>query len=268
MTDDYQLSASERFWATVKKMVAREVNESPRGAAVDPEPLPEDAPPPIRFITLAPYSTYVVRNYPSTGYDSYDLDGDNRGGQEYIVTVDGENPVDVAVMHYEPQGNHKQLVSFKGDAVNGTVKLILGAHETDEISLVASTLTAAYLTEKLEALPQIGKDNVKVTLYPGRWLIEFVGALSGQTFETFEVDRPADAVFEVHVMPVNWTDSGETKQVLYPIPLAGEWDGDDGQINDAVAAGSFGTAKWFAGTGYVVDVNECRDYNGDGTPNL
>lgn len=265
MTDDYQLAAPESFWAKVKRLV-NQSDESPRGVAVEPEPLPEDAPPPIRFITLEPYSTYVVRTYAPTGYNSYDLDGDDRGGQDYLMAVDGETPVEVAVMHYEYDGNHKQMISFKGDAVNGNIKLVLGSHETDEISI--ANITAASLRAALEKLPQIGLGNLKVTIYPGRWLIEFTGKLAGQTFDLFEVDRAFDAVFEVFVYPTKWNDSNQTARVLYPIPLAGEWDGDDSVINDAVAAGSFGTAKWFPAAGYVVDVNECRDYNGDGTPNL
>lgn len=265
MTDDYQLAAPESFWAKVKRLV-NQSDESPRGVAVEPEPLPEDAPPPIRFITLEPYSTYVVKTYPGTGYTSYDLDGDNRGGQEYAVTVDGDTPVDVAVMHYEYNGNHKQLVSFVGDTINGSVKLALGEHETDQITL--NDVTAASLREELEKLPQIGLGNLKVTVYPGRWLIEFTGKLAGQTFDPFEVDRLESSVFEAHVLITKWNDSNATARVLYPIPLAGEWDGDDSVINDAVAAGSFGTAKWFPAAGYVVDVNECRDFNGDGTPNL
>jgi hypothetical protein len=268
MTDDFVFWAPERFWKTLKKMVALFEQTPPPGLALDLDPLSEDSPPPVRFITLAPYSTYVIRQYPSTGYDGYDLDGDYRGGQDYIVMVDGETPVPVALQHYEPDGNHKQLISFVGDAINGTVKLVLDGHETDEISLLSSVLTADYLKSKLEALPAIGKNNLVVTLYPGRWLIEFAGKLAGRIFDPFEVDRAEDAVFEVLVMVTNWNDSNQAAEVNFPIPLAGEYDGDDNVINDAVAAGAIGTAQWFPGTGRVVDACECRNYNGDGTPNL
>ncbi|MFH1302324.1 MAG: hypothetical protein ABIK07_14785 [Planctomycetota bacterium] len=223
--------------------------------------------PPVRFITLKPYSTYIIRQYSASGYGSYDMDGDDRGGQEYLVMVDGETPVPVALQHYEAAGNHKQLITFVGDNINGTIKLILDGQSTSAISLTKSVLTADYLKAKLEELPVL-KKNLVVTIYPGRWLIEFTGKLAGKTFDLFEVDRPYDAEFEVLVMETKWNDSNQPAEVIFPIPLAGKWDGDDNVINDAVAAGAIGTAKWFPGTGHVVDACECRDFNGDGTPNL
>lgn len=266
MSDDFQLVAPESFWAAVKKLV-KNFKDSPRGAApVVPEPLPDDCPPPIRFITLEPYTTYIIKTYPAEGYASYDLDGDDRSGQEYVVMVDGETPVPVALMHYEWAGNHKQMISFKGDTIGGKIKLALGDYETTELDV--DTITAAELQTALEALPQIGTDDLVITMYPGRWLIEFAGKLTGQAFDLFEVDRPDDAVFEIHVYETRWNDSGRQENVLYPIPLIGEYDVDDDGINDAVAAGSFGTADWFPGAGWIVNVNECRDFNGDGTPDI
>ncbi|QDT94259.1 hypothetical protein [Gimesia algae] len=226
---------------------------------------PEGVRPPIRYCTLQPYSTYIVKRYPS---DSYDYDGDLRSNQEYAVMVDGDNPVPVAVMHLEPYGNHKQLVSFKGDIISGEIKLVLGGNETDPISLLSQNATSENITAALEKLPSIGRNNVAVTVYPGRWLIEFIGDLAGQSFEPFVVDRPEAAVFETHVLETRWNDSRRVEKLHYPIPLIGEWDGDDDAINDAVAAGSFGTANWFPGVGYMSNLNECRDFNGDGTPEL
>lgn len=228
------------------------------------EPNPPDRSP-IRFITLESYSTYVIRTYDS---GSLDPSGESRAGQEYAYMVNGDAPIRVAKQRLEKNGNQKQLVSFVGDNINGSIKLALGDDETGDIELDANTLTVAYLTAKLEALPSIGADNVRVTLYPGRWLIEFVGDLAGETFDLFEVDIPEAAVFEVHVIETKWNDAGESVDLYYPVPLIGEWDGDDEAINDAVAAGSIGTAQWFTGVGYVSDLNECRDYNGDGSPDL
>ncbi|QDT84566.1 hypothetical protein [Gimesia chilikensis] len=219
----------------------------------------------VRCITLESYSNYVIRTYSS---GSQDLDGDSRAGQEYAYKVKGDEPIKAALQRYEKNGNHKQLVSFVGDNIEGTVKLVLGDEETDEISLDSGTLTKEYLTAKLEAMTAIGEGNVKVTLYPGRWLIEFIGDLAGETFDPFEVDIPDAAVFQVHVLETKWNDAGKTIDLYYPLPLVGEWDGDDETVNDAVAAGSIATAQWFTGVGYVSDLNECRDYNGDGTPNL
>lgn len=234
----------------------------PKKSIYDPDPTDRHA---IRFITLESYSTYYIRTYPS---GSLDPSGESRAGQEYAVMADGDEPIRAAILRYEKYGNHKQLISFVGDNVNGSVKLALGDDETAAIELDSETLTVAYLTAKLEALPSIGEGNVKVTLYPGRWLIEFIGDLTGDTFEQFEVDIPEAAVFQVHVTITKWNDAGESFDLYYPIPLIGEWDGDDETINDAVADGSIGTAQWFTGVGYVSDLNECRDYNGDGTPEL
>jgi hypothetical protein len=228
----------------------------------DPDPPDRHA---VRFITLESYTTYVIRTYDS---NSQDLDGDSRSGQEYAMMVNGDEPIRAALQRREKNGNHKQLVSFVGDNVAGSIKLVLEGEATDEISLNSQTLTKDYLTTKLQALTAIGEDNIKVTLYPGRWLIEFIGDLAGQEFDQFEVDLPEAAVFDVHVTKTKWTDAGKTIDLFYPIPLIGEWDPDDATVNDAVAAGSIGTAQWFTGVGYVSDLNECRDYNGEDTPDL
>jgi len=265
MTEELSfLEGTAKFWADLKKMVAewRTARNKPNKSSYGQL---DGHRTPIRFITHVPYSTYTVRTYAS---DSYDLDGDLRSGQEYPVMVDGETPVEISILKYDPNGNHKQVVSFIGDSVSGTVKLILDEQSTEDISLAAATLTEAYLREKLEALSNIGPGNVKVSLWPGRWQIEFINDLAGRTFDQFEVDHIETAVFKVHVYVTTWADSGEDAEVLYPIPLIGEWDSDDSVINDAVAAGSFGTAQWFPGVGWVADVNECRSYNGDGTPSL
>lgn len=219
--------------------------------------------PPIIFINHSPFSTFTLKTYTE---GSYDLDGDSRDGQKYAVMVDGETKVDVSVLYYDPDGNHKQMISFKGDSISGSVKLILEGQSTTDISLLNNTLTEAYLTEKLEALPNIGSGNVKVSVWPGRWLIEFINDLAGEEFDLFEVDLLDTSVFDCYAYRTNMKDSGMDAKVLHPIPLIGEWDSDG--INDAVAAGSFGTAQWFPGVGYVADVEECRDYNGDGTPNI
>lgn len=218
--------------------------------------------PPIRYITKVPYTTYVVRKH-STG--SYDLDGDDRAGQEYTMMIDGENPIPVHVTHYVSNGNQKQMIEFVGDNINGEIKLILDGHETAPISLKAADVTSNKITAILEKLPSIGKGNVSISVFPGRWIVEFI---SGQEFDFFQVDIPEDAEFQVRVFETNWADSRQEEWLNYPIPLIGEYDGDDNAINDAVAAGSIGTAEWFPGIGYVSNLNECRDYNGDGTPNL
>lgn len=224
-----------------------------------------DVRPPVRFITHVPYSTFTIRTY---GPNSYDPDGDDRLGQEYYVMVDGETPVPVSLFRWDPNGNSKQMIEIKGDSINAEIKLVLEDHETQPFSLLQQYLTEESLTTLIEDLPNVGKGNVSVSLWPGHWLIEFVNDLAGVEFDLFQVDRALDADFEALPYYTNWADSRQDAEVLFPIPLAGKWDGDDNTINDAVAAGSIGMAKWLPGVGWVVDVAQCREYNGDGTPNL
>jgi hypothetical protein len=218
--------------------------------------------PPIRFVTLEPYSTYIIRTRPTDFYSEH------TAGSEYTVMVDGYKPVPVALTHWDGDGNDKQLISFVGDAVNAEITLMLDGNKTDPISLNEDVLTTEYLAEKIGAIHGIGAKNLNVTIWPGRWLIEFAGNLSGKTFNLLEAIRPEDAEFQVHVLKDDYADSRKTSEVYFHIPQYGKWDGDDETINDAVAAGTFGNAIWFIGQGYVVQALECRDYNGDGTPNL
>lgn len=264
MTDIKPLLTTDSVWDNLLKMEEEFRKPKKRLLAQSASTL-NGLRPPVRFITHVPYSTYTLRTY---GANSYDIDGDIRTGQQYVVMVDGETPVAVSLLQYDPDGNHKQMVSFVGDNVEGSIKLSLEGEETTDISLSDNVLNEVYLRQKLEALPNIGAGNVKVSVWPGRWLIEFIGKLSGFSFDQFQVDRISTAVFEVHVYVTVWADSDVDAEVLYPIPLIGEYDANDNVVNDAVAAGSFGTAQWFPKIGWVADVNECRDFNGDGTPNL
>jgi len=222
-------------------------------------------PPPIHYITKEPYSYYTLKTRET---DSYDYDGDLRAGQKYAVMVDGGIAVPVSVLYKDLNGNDKMLISFVGDDVAGTIKLTTTEAETSDISLSASIVTPDYIAGKIGELPGIDAADLKVSIWPGRWLIEFAGKLSGQVFDQFEVDMIETAQFEVHVIKFDYADAHMDAEVYYPYPLIGEWDGDDAVINDAVAPGSFGTAQWFPGEGWVSDVNECRQYNGDGSPDL
>lgn len=252
--------------ATVKKIKDLIAAHENRNLSFNPtgrDNLP-DVPPPIRFITHKPYSTYAVRSYSSSELAE---DGSERTGQEYLMMVDGEGPQPVSLMYYDPDGNHKQMIQFAGDSISGELNLVLEGETTSLITL-DSTLTEQALKDNLEALPNIGKKNILVSIWPGRWLIEFVGKLSGKSFEPFEFIMPEYAVFEAHAYETLWADSLFDNEVIYPIPVGGKWDSDDGKINDSIAAGSFGTAKLIPGVGYVVDAIECRDFNGYGTPLL
>lgn len=224
-----------------------------------------DTRPPVRFIMHEPYSTYVLKKYQG---DSYDLDGDRRTGQYYAVMVDGDAAIPVSLFDWDPDGNTKQMIEFRGDDINGSIKLVLNDHETAPISLLAQDLTEESLTEKLEALPDIGKDNVKVSIWPGNWLIEFVGELSGEDPGQFVIDLPENAVFDCWSYYTDWRDSGEDDEIRFPYPLTGTFDTDDDQVNDAVAAGSIGFATMVPGVGLMVFPAQCREYNGDGTPDL
>tara|TARA_R110002124_G_scaffold283216_1_gene458980 strand:+ start:9694 stop:11031 length:1338 start_codon:yes stop_codon:yes gene_type:complete len=220
---------------------------------------------PVRFITHEPYSTFTVRSYGST---SYDYDADNRAGQEYYMMVDGEVKIPCSLFYWDPDGNSKQMIEIKGDSINAEIKLVLEGYETEPFSLLNQYLTESSLTTLIENLPNVGKGNVSVSLWPGHWLIEFIGDLAGVVFDQFEIDRPEDAEFEGYAYYTNWADSRVDDDVLFPIPLAGQYDGDDNVINDAIAAGSIGWANYTPGVGLVAPAAQCRQYNGDGTPNL
>lgn len=261
----YALAGTLDFLKSLKELVKWWDERADRQPDVPGSELELDVRPPVRFIMHEPYSTYCLKKYSSA---SYDLDGDIRAGQYYAVMVDGESRVPVSLFSWDPDGNSKQMIEFRGDEILGTVKIALGDHETDPISLAAQTLTEDYLTKKLEALPNIGKGNVKVSVWPGHWLIEFVGDLAGTVPDLLQIDIPEEAVFDCWPYYTNWMDSGEDDVVLFPIPLAGVIDEDDNVINDAVAAGSIGTAEYIPGPGLVVEAIQCRDFNGDGTPKL
>ncbi len=221
--------------------------------------------PAVRFIMHRGYSTYCLKQY---GGDSYDLDGDSRAGQYYAVTVDGDASVPASLFDWDPNGNSKQMIEFRGDDIFGEVKLILGDYETDPISLLSNALDDEYLVKKLEALPNIGKGNVKASVWPGHWLIEFIGDLTGVNPGKFQVDIPNEAVFDAWSYYTDWRDSGVDDEVRFPIPMMGVFDDDDNVVNDAVAAGSIGMATMVPAVGLVVFPAQCRDYNGDGTPDL
>lgn len=225
------------------------------------------APPPIHYVTKEPFSTYILKTYSDDSY-GYDLDGDSRVGQKHARDVDGDNPVPVSVLHKDPDGNDKMLITFVGDDIQGTIKLTTETASTTDISLSADTVTPDYIASKIGELPGINADDLKVSIWPGRWLIEFAGEMAGQVVDPFEVDILETSDFEVHVTKTDFADSEMDADVYYPLPMIGAWDEDNEVINDAVAGGSFGTAQWFPGEGWVSDVNECRDYNGDDTPEM
>lgn len=225
------------------------------------------APPPIHYVTKEPFSTYILKTYSDDSY-GYDLDGDSRVDQKYAVMVDGDNPVPVSVLHKDPDGNDKMMITFVGDDIQGTIKLTTDSASTTDISLSADTVTPDYIASKIGELPGINADDLKVSIWAGRWLIEFAGEMAGQVVDPFEVDILETSDFEVHVTKTDFADSEMDADVYYPLPMIGAWDEDNEVINDAVAGGSFGTAQWFPGEGWVSDVNECRDYNGDDTPEM
>lgn len=220
---------------------------------------------PVRFIMHEPYSTYCLKKYASS---EYDLDGDVRTGQYYAVMVDGDARIPVSLFEYDPNGNSKQMIEFRGDTINGSIKLVLGEHATESISLLSQDLTESYLVEKLEALPNIGKGNVSASVWPGQWLIEFDGQLAGTYPDLFQVDLPEGAIFDCWAYFTDWKDSRIDDEILFPIPMVGVFDADDDGVNDAVAAGSIGMAAQVPGVGLVVYPAQCRDFNNDGTPDL
>lgn len=229
-------------------------------------PANQIAPPtPVRFITHEPYSTYMLRSYAA---DSYDLDGDSRISQKYAVMVDGEVKVPCSLFYWDPDGNCKQMITFSGDTVSGQLKLAIDGYETETISFGSSLPSEATLTAALEALPNIRAGNVKVSVWPGQWLVEFIGDLAGTFVDRIELDLAFAAQYDGYSYYTNWADSGIDDEVLFPIPLLGEYDGDDSVVNDALAPGSIGWANYAPGVGLVAPAAQCRSFNGDGTPDL
>lgn len=223
------------------------------------------APTPVRFITHEPYSTYMLRTYAP---DSYDFDGDSRNSQTYAVMVDGEVKVPCSLFYWDPDGNCKQMITFSGDTASGQLKLVIDGNETESISFGSSLPSEETLTAALEALSNIGSGNVKVSVWPGHWLIEFIGDLAGTVIDRIELDLAFEAQFDGYSYYTNWADSGVDDEVLFPIPLIGEYDGDDTVVNDALAPGSIGWANDTPGVGLVAPAAQCRSYNGDGSPDL
>lgn len=226
---------------------------------------------PIHYITHVPYSTYA-----EAPEDEYAL---NSGGGDYqertkAVLVDGCNPVPVSVLRKERGGNQKQLVTFEGDSIAGSIKISLDDVKSVEINPLFGSLNDASLTTILENMGPIGKGNVKASVWPGRWLIEFIGDLAGTSQSNFKVFYQVENTtgYKVLVHETCYADTGYDTEVYFPYPVAGELllgdPSDGGIINDAVAPGSFGMAKHVPGEGYVVQNNQCREYAGDGTPEL
>lgn len=262
MTEKFTLTVTHEQAKIIDSVLEWYKGKGDTPSIIEAEDLSDDIRPPVRFITLEPYSNYITKIYPDDEYSEI------TSNTEYAVTVDGDKSIPVALTHWDGNGNHKQLVSFVGDNVNGEITLMLDGNKTDPIELTSSVLTVDYLKQKIGALPGIGSKNLKISAWPGRWLIEFTGKLAGKTFNKLEVIRPEDAVFQVHVLITDYADSERSEKVHISIPTRGLFDSDDDAINDAAAAGTFGEAIWRPGQGYVVMALECRDYNGDGTPDL
>lgn len=72
----------------------------------------------------------------------------------------------------------------------------------------------------------------------------------------------------VNALVMTVTVPDDIEEVLFPIPLIGEYDGDDTVVNDALAPGSIGWANDTPGVGLVAPAAQCRSYNGDGSPDL
>lgn len=117
---------SDGFWGFLTKLYDDSKQVLKRPAQSDDD-RSNDMRPPIRFITLESYSTYVTKIRPIDTYS------DRSPGTEYAMRVDGDKPVSVDLTRWDGDGNHKQLISFIGDSINGEVTLMLdGENRTDQ----------------------------------------------------------------------------------------------------------------------------------------
>lgn len=249
-------------------------------------PAAQVAPPtPMKAVLHQPYTTYRTLDYAA---NDYDYDGDARSQQRRAVMIDGDYPVPASVLYYDPDGNQKQLVTFEGiypagfedgGSNQGPITLVLDGQTTADISLNPLTLTESYLTAILEAHPSIGTGNVKVSVWPGRWLIEFIGDLVGTTLDRFEVNMTEDDLNDnqyekILVIDTLWADSGIDIEVIFPYPHAhylsesqleelSESDTNFG--GDAVPGGNIVWVNSAPGTGYVVAEVEPRVFKGNGS---
>lgn len=261
MTDRFPLWATKVFRDALVRLVDNEAQ--PEALDAPNEDLSNDTPTTILFVTLESYSTYIIRTYPIDEYDE-------KSGQNYVVMVDGDNPIQAERLRYEEPkiSNQKQLISFVGDDVDSVIVFFMDDDRSDPIDMGGSSksITPELVKAAIESMPSIGKNALKVTVWPGRWLIEFVKPKDGRKYPLLKAAHHPDAVFDIIIKDTHWNATGEPVLVSYPIDMVGAHDFDDDNVNDAVAGGTVGKADWMVGKGYVVDVGECRNYNGNGFP--
>lgn len=176
------------------------------------------------------------------------------------VIVNGNAPINAAILQYDPNGKHKQLVSFSGDVINGEVRLVLNGQQTGLIDL--DTVTQASLTTEMESI--VGEDKVYVSVWPGRWLFEFEETQNeyiGVLYEGYPVYKNQTLLFD-------YKDTRKIRKVLIPFPLMGSYDSGNNVIKNAIAAGTFLLADNSEGYGYVAVSAECREYDSAGNPDL
>lgn len=218
------------------------MNERVRSKKTIYEPTPALRELPL-FVTLETYSMAVVK--------SDELDPE---------TVNGNDPIECAFLQYDPNGKHKQLVTFTGDVISGSVKLSLNSQLTGTISL--DTVTEASLKSEMETI--VGEGNITVSVWPGRWLFEFAEVQS----EMIGVKYDGYPVYKSQTLIFDYKDARKTKNVYIPFPLMAGYDSDNNTVLNAVAAGTFGSAYRSEGHGWVAVSLECREYDSAGNPDL
>ena len=203
--------------------------------------------PPLRelplFVTLETYSMAVVK--------SDELDPE---------TVNGNDPIEAAFLQYDPRGKHKQMVTFTGDVISGSLKLSLNSQLTGTISL--DTVTESSLKTEMESI--VGAGNVSVSVWPGRWLFEFEEV---QT-EMIGVQYDGYPVYKNQTLYFDYKDTRKTRKVFIPFPLMAGYDSENNTVLNAVAAGTLGSAYKSEGHGWVAVSLECREYDSAGNPDL
>lgn len=269
MTEKRALTASESFWGTVKKLVEWWNERTEQESLQTEDDLSNEMRPPAEFVTLEAYSKYIKRNYPTDEYDP-------RSGQEYAVMKDGDNSIKAELLRYEnpDESNQKQMISFFGDSVHREIVFFMDGEQSvplDQLqSIVQSPVTAEQVTDALESIPSIGKGALNVTVWPGRWLVEFVRPKGNRRYPLFQAARHPHSPYDIHITDSHLNATGEIIDVSFPIPLIGSGSGFDpnNPENDAVSAGSMGLAVPSPSRGFLVAAIECRQYNGDGDPAL
>lgn len=142
------------------------------------------------------------------------------------------------------------VVTFSGTP-QGSVTLTFDAGDGPQTTApITLPTTAAAITSAIEALGAVPAGSVEATRFPGRWLIEFNGALPGTiTAASVGTDELLGGDAEIEA-DCDWVDTGRTVKARCVMPGA----------HGVVFAGWIGVLQHFARFGWGLTGAECRTF--------